>query len=528
MGFKGFFSRMFTSEAGRIGARTGHRLNQVQIMGLVQNSPTNIMFCNRDLVIQYLNPKSVETLKQIRQHLPIDPEEFIGKSIDVFHKEPGHQRRLLKDDKHLPLRSVIQVGPEKLDLLVSAIYDEKQRYTGAMLTWELITEQQKIKDENARITSMMENAPINIMCADLTGVITYLNPKSRQTLAKIQEHLKIPVDKIQGSSFDIFHKAPEHQRKLITDERNLPIHSVIQVGPERLDLLVSAMRDKDGKYIGPMVTWDVITTKHQLVQSLEETSSTLSSAASELAATAGEMNRNAQLTRAQAASATDSSAVVNNGVQMLATSTVEMVSAIKEISRSANQSAEVARSTRDKTQSTNKLIENLVLSSRQIGDVVQVISSIAKQTNLLALNSTIEAARAGEAGKGFAVVANEVKELARQTERATAEIRQKIESIQNDTGLAITAIQEIGSYVERFNEAASTIAASVEEQTATTNEVSRIVGESEKNVTTITASINDFMQASEESTNASEQTLSSARELAGLAERLKGLVNQVK
>ncbi|MBX7232484.1 MAG: hypothetical protein K1X29_10400 [Bdellovibrionales bacterium] len=232
-----------------------------QIISLLEKAPINIMFCDRSLIIQYMNSQSHETLKKIEAYLPIPVDKVVGSKIDIFHKDPKHQQQLLADPQHLPLHSIIQVGPEKLDLLVTAIYKGKKEYVGAMVTWDVVTEQLLVKDENARIKSMMENAPINIMCADINGIITYLNPKSKETLTKLQSHLNIPVDKIQGSSFDFFHKNPSHQRKLISDEKNLPLQSIIEVGNEKLELFVSAMRDVDGKYTGPMVVWDVVTEK---------------------------------------------------------------------------------------------------------------------------------------------------------------------------------------------------------------------------------------------------------------------------
>jgi methyl-accepting chemotaxis protein len=167
-------------------------------------------------------------------------------------------------------------------------------------------------------------------------------------------------------------------------------------------------------------------------------------------------------------------------------------------------------------------------SSQEIGDVIKVISSIAQQTNLLALNATIEAARAGEAGKGFAVVANEVKELAKQTAKATNDITNKIGAIQGDTKNAVEAIGGISQAVEKLNGIAGVIAAAVEEQTATTNEISRVVVESKKGVESIASTIKIVSTAAVESTTASSQTLAAAKELANLAERLNALVRDVK
>jgi len=116
-------------------------------------------------------------------------------------------------------------------------------------------------DAAAGMLSMIENAPINIMCTDLDLRIQYMNPASVSTLRRLQQYLPIKVDQMLGQAIDIFHKHPEHQRRLLADPKNLPHRTVIQLGPERLDLMVSAMRDARGNYLGPMVTWELVTEK---------------------------------------------------------------------------------------------------------------------------------------------------------------------------------------------------------------------------------------------------------------------------
>jgi methyl-accepting chemotaxis protein len=202
----------------------------------------------------------------------------------------------------------------------------------------------------------------------------------------------------------------------------------------------------------------------------------------------------------------------------------EMVASIKEIARSTHESSQMAKTTLTRATETNATIAKLGTSSQEIGDVIKVISSIAQQTNLLALNATIEAARAGEAGRGFAVVANEVKELAKQTAKATNDITNKIGAIQSDTKLAVDAIGGISAAVEKLNGISGVIAAAVEEQTATTNEVSRVVVESKKGVESIAATIKIVSVASSESSTASGQTLQASKDLSLLAERLTALI----
>jgi methyl-accepting chemotaxis protein len=270
-----------------------------------------------------------------------------------------------------------------------------------------------------------------------------------------------------------------------------------------------------------------ITNVKNMIHSVEETSRVLSSASQELTATATEMSNTAATTSKESVIAASAAEEVSAGVQTVATNIEEMVASIKEISRSTAESSEMAKTTMQRAQDTNRTITQLGVSSQEIGDVIKVISSIAQQTNLLALNATIEAARAGDAGRGFAVVANEVKELAKQTAKATHEITNKIGAIQKDTQDAVSAIGGISEAVEKLNGISGVIAAAVEEQTATTNEVSRVVLESRKGVESIASTIKSVSLASTNSTAASEQTLAASKDLAKLAEKLNILVTKV-
>jgi methyl-accepting chemotaxis protein len=230
-------------------------------MSMVDNAPVNIMCADRDFNIRYINPASMRTLRSIEAYLPVKVDEILGKSIDIFHKNPARQRQILSDPRNLPTRAIIEVGPEKLDLLVTALMDDRGEYMGAMVTWEVVTEKLRKDTEIARITSMMENAPINIIGADLDLKIRYMNPASKATLRRLESLLPVKVDQIQGQSIDIFHKHPEVQRRILADAKNLPHRAIITLGPEKLDLLVSAMRDASGNYVGPMLTWEVVTEK---------------------------------------------------------------------------------------------------------------------------------------------------------------------------------------------------------------------------------------------------------------------------
>ncbi len=271
-----------------------------------------------------------------------------------------------------------------------------------------------------------------------------------------------------------------------------------------------------------------VTALRTMINSMDETASALAASAVQLKANATKMNEMSQRTSRESELASSASEEVSVGVQTMAASAEEMVASIKEIARSSSESAAMSRDTLNCAQETNRTITQLGNSSLEIGNVIKVISSIAQQTNLLALNATIEAARAGDAGKGFAVVANEVKELAKQTAKATEDITSRIGAIQKDTGCAVDAIGGISKSMEKLNAISGAIAAAVEEQTATTNEVSRVVGESKIGVESIASTIRTVSTGAIESREAAGDTLRAADGLSILADRLKTLVQQVQ
>lgn len=259
---------------------------------------------------------------------------------------------------------------------------------------------------------------------------------------------------------------------------------------------------------------------------ISEIVQTVSSASTQLEASASTLTKTADRSRQTATRVATASEEASTNVQSVASATEEMASSVGEISRQVQESARMAGDAVGQARATTERVSELSKAASRIGDVVELINTIAGQTNLLALNATIEAARAGEAGRGFAVVASEVKALAEQTAKATGEIGQQISGIQAATNDSVGAIKEISSTIERLSEISSAIAAAVEEQGAATQEIARNVQQAAQGTQQVSSNITDVQRGATETGTASSQVLSAAQMLSNDSTRLKTEVSK--
>jgi methyl-accepting chemotaxis protein len=379
-------------------------------------------------------------------------------------------------------------------------------------------------------SQMIEQIPKGVMTAEPSGDfrITYVNAATMQVLEAIKEHLPVPLEEIAGQSIDIFHEHPERQRALLADPANLPLRKRIVIGKETLELNVSAILDRDGAYVGPMLTWEVLTDQVRLVERFDATVGAIARVVGESAeamkTTATTMSEAADDAGRRTMAVAGASEEASSNVQSVAASAEELAASVEEIGRQVAESARIAGQAVQEAAATDHSVAGLSEAAGRIGDVVRLIGDIAARTNLLALNATIEAARAGEAGKGFAVVASEVKTLATQTARATEEIGAQISAMQGATGQAVGALRSIGATIQRMSEIATAIAGAVEQQGAATQEIARSVQHAASGTAEVTSNISLVTQAVEVTGTQAGGVLDAATKLSAQSDTLKSEV----
>jgi methyl-accepting chemotaxis protein len=503
---------------------------------------TAVMMVDRDFVVNYVNRATRDLLAKYAGEFAkvwpsFKPGSIVGTCVDIFHRDPSHQRRMLADPRNLPYRTDISVGPVRFSLCVSALYDEAGRYDGNILEWAEITDryQQELENFDFRSQIAAIGKSQAVIEFSMDGTVVTANDNFLHVMGYTLEEIKGRHHRIfvepsaQHSS-----EYAEFWNRLGRGEYQAGEFKRIGKGGREVWIQASynPILDLKGKPV-KVVKYATDVTKtvamrekmEKMLSTIGETSITIAASADELTAVSKQLSNHASDTSQQANSASQTSAQVSANVNMVAASSEEMMASIREISKSATEAARVAKSAVTIAEATNQTIHQLGASSSEIGKVIKVITSIAQQTNLLALNATIEAARAGEAGKGFAVVANEVKELAKETARATEEIGQKIDAIQTDTGAAVRAIGEVTHIITQVNDISNVIASAVEEQTATTTEIGRNVAEAAVGSNEIATSIAGVAHSAELTMAGVVETQSAARSLSEMAAQLQSMAS---
>ena len=502
---------------------------------------TNIFIADQSMTLIYANEMALETLRSLANEIEaafgISVDEMVGESIHRFHKDKRKVERVLKTPSALPYQAEFGFGGVTLRAQINAVRGADDQVLGYVVNWEDIS---AWKEEKARFSSMLDAIDKSqaVIEFQLDGTIVTANENFQQTMGYSLEEIKgrhhsLFVDEKSRLSQDY----REFWTKLGRGEFQGGEYKRIAKGGREvwLQATYNPILDQNGNPLKVIKYASDVTTQVKLrmdiqcaFQEVAANAITLGAASEKLSEVSQLMSANAEETAVQSNVASAAAEQVSTNVAMVATAAEEMGASIKEIAKSANQAAKVATTAVKVAQTTNAKVAKLGESSAEIGNVIKVITSIAQQTNLLALNATIEAARAGEAGKGFAVVANEVKELAKQTAKATEDISRKIEAIQGDTKGAVEAIAQIGQIINQINDIQNTIASAVEEQTATTSEIGRNVSEAAKGSSEIAQNIMGVAQAARSTTEGASNMQLSARELSQMAAALQNVVAHFK
>ncbi|MCC6406792.1 MAG: MCP four helix bundle domain-containing protein [Planctomycetes bacterium] len=443
-----------------------------RVASMVENSPACMMYADRELVLRYVNPAAKAALSRVASGAR--SSDFVGEPMQSFYRHPQGNAAFFGKRSNLPYQTRFESGSQIVDLNASAISDQSGEMLGVMLTWEIVTErvaaERKIQEAQER------------------------------ELQQAQE-LKSKVDQLLGA-VDAAAKGD------LTAAVTIRGQDAIGRMGEGLTRLLADMRSSMSR--------------------IRENAQKLAGASKTLTSVSSDMNTEASATSEQASVVTSVTTQLSHNVQTVAAGTEQMSNSIQEISRNASEAANVARRAVTVAEETNAAVSRLGTSSEEIGKILKVITSIAQQTNLLALNATIEAARAGEAGKGFAVVANEVKELAKETAKATEDIRTKIDTIQKDTTGAVAAINQIGEIIRSIDQLQTSIASAVEEQHATTQEITGNLNEAAKGSSQIVESITQMAGAALSTKTGATNSSKVSNDVSGMAGELLELVGQFK
>lgn len=465
-----------------------------RLLTVLEHLSASVMIADNDRNIVYINKALSRFLSDSEADIQKDLPAFkvaglVGANIDIFHKNPDHQKHMIAKMDGL-FETTIEVGGVKFDLIAQPVMDGAKRL-GTVVEWRDAADRLARQDFQAQVEAVGRSQAVISFLPD--GTILAANEK----FCEVTGH---SANEIVGQHHSIFVPASvrgsqqyaSFWQELADGHAKVGEYERVNKAGDTLWLQgsYSPLLDSRGK------VYKVVKFASDITERVEA-GRRRQSMQDEISEEFGLITGAISTANTQASTVADASDTASQNVQSIAAGIDEFLASVNEISRQVTEARTISQRAEQEAQNSTKIVTSLAEAASEIENVVKLISEIAEQTNLLALNATIEAARAGEAGKGFAVVASEVKSLATQTSKATEEIGQRISRVQASTGEAVDAIQLISDTVVKINEITVTISSAVEEQSATTGEMSSNMQVAAEGVRAINDGVREIAEATQ-------------------------------
>jgi len=456
----------------------------IRLQSMVDNLSLPVMLCDKDFNIVYVNRASLQALKKIEKYLSIPVDKIVGSSIDIFHKNPQHQRRMLADPSKLPHQAKFAVGDEWLSLNANMMPSKDGTFQGAFVDWRIITDE------------MRNEHSIKLAQEKINELIVSATKGNLDT-------------RIDTSQFQGFYKDLADGMNNLMDAIVHPVNKTIEVlgSLSQGDLT----RRMDGHYEGAFAAIrdaldSTISHLYDMVRRITESAQSVNAAASEIAAGSLDLS---QRTEEQASS-----------LEETAASMEEITGTVKQNSSNAATANELSSTANSVAREGGKVVDdavhamtNIERSSQKISDIIGVIDEIAFQTNLLALNAAVEAARAGDAGKGFAVVASEVRSLAGRSASASKEIKTLIHESASEVQSGAALVKQAGDTLKGIVESVQKVSSIVSEIASASQEQATGIDEINSAITQMDEVTQQNAALVEENTAAAQSMVEQARAL---------------